>query len=91
MHRYLLIEEFTCPECDGSGWVQHPAWEQYWAENGPPPGLPTREADDAWFRQQGYEDSNVPEEIPCIECEGAGSIRRESELREALQALADCA
>ena len=87
MRRYLLIEEFTCQECHGSGWVQHPLWARYWEAN--PGGGLTVEEDQTWFREQGeYTPPHlIPEEEPCVECEGAGKIRREVDLVTALVAI----
>ncbi len=85
--RYLLIEQYLCPECAGSGWITNLIWQRYWEEH--PDGGLTDEEDDAWFREQGYTQraSEIPEELLCSECDGIGSIRREVELRKVLQTL----
>ena len=88
---FYVIEEFECPECNGQGVVTHPAWELYHKEHSymgilDADGHPDATLDVAWFQEQGY-DYPPDEEVPCSECDGEGTIRREVELATALDAL----
>ena len=88
---FYVTEEAKCPECQGSGWLTHPAWKLYYEENGEH-GILDEEGyldvslDVAWFQTQGY-DYPPDEEILCWVCEGEGTIRREVDLAAALDAL----
>ena len=89
---FYVTEETECPACGGQGVVTHPAWELYYREHGDlgilnGDGLPDMALDVAWFREQGY-DYPPDEEVPCGECDGEGTIRREVELVAALDTLA---
>jgi len=85
MRRYFVESEETCPDCQGTGVVQHPAWAVYWQEH--PLGVyPTSREDEQWFREQGY-DYPPDEEVPCSECDGAGVIRQRVPLEDALAYL----
>ena len=78
---FYVTEEAKCPECQGSGWLTHPAWKLYYEKNGEH-GILDEEGhldvslDVAWFQTQGY-DYPPDEEVPCWVCEGEGTIRRE--------------
>ena len=88
---FYVTEEAKCPECQGSGWLTHPAWKLYYEKNGEH-GILDEEGhldvslDVAWFQTQGY-DYPPDEEVPCWVCEGEGTIRREVDLAAALDAL----
>jgi hypothetical protein len=85
MVTYYIEAEQPCPECQGTGVVQHPAWAAYWQEHHGE-SLPTAEADERWFREQGY--SRIPpEELTCEVCHGTGIRRQRVPLAEALAAL----
>ena len=92
MTEYFVIAVDVCQECNGDGVIQHPAWVRYWERFPPGPqgnGM-TVEQDVEWFREQGSLclGGYLPnEELPCVECDGAGKVRREVLLREALEAL----
>lgn len=81
--RFYVTMEADCSECKGQGATIHPRWEQLYEELDPYDSLNSFDAVVDWFRQQGFEDP-PDEEIPCYECDGSGTIRREVELREAL-------
>lgn len=70
MAEYLVIKREVCPECNGKGYVQHPAWVAYLEANQQPTTL---EQDIAWFREYGLEVKSArdfpPEEIPCGCCD----------------------
>lgn len=83
--RIVVTEEVTCPECDGRGVHQHPAWREYWEVHAGKETTP--EQDVEWFRASGwcpdarrYSDL-PPEEELCGECEGRGTIRREVKIK----------
>jgi len=84
MITYYVEAEQSCPECHGTGVVEHPAWRAYWAAH--PAGLPTAEDDARWFSAQGY-GTIPPEEWDCDECDGTGVLRQRVTLTEALAAL----
>ena len=88
---FYVTEEVACPECGGSGWLTHPAWELYHRENGKHGIIneeeqPDMSLDVAWFREQGY-DYPPDEEVLCWACEGERTIRREVDLAVALDTL----
>lgn len=85
MVTYYVEAEQPCPDCQGTGVVQHPAWAAYWQEHHGQ-SLPTAEADARWFREQGY-DYPPDEEVPCSECGGTGIVRERVTLSAALAAL----
>jgi len=58
--------ERTCPECAGATRIQHPAWIEFWKTR-PANSNPTAPGTDYWDGEP-----NVPEEIPCPDCEGRG-------------------
>ena len=82
---YFVKRVEKCPLCEGSGTIQHPAWEAYWKAN--PKGLRDEAADKRWFEENWLEWS--PEEIVCPECYGEGEVEEWVDLAEALQALGD--
>ena len=90
--RYLVFQEKTCTKCNGSCFVQHPAWEEYWkSHNSFEFGI---EESKKWFEDNGFltvfstRIDGVPdEEIICPECQGRGSTVSQIELREAMQDL----
>lgn len=77
---YYIGAEHPCPECQGTGVVQHPAWSDYWAEHHGQ-SLPTAEDDLRWFSDHGWDDI-PPEETRCDECAGAGILRQRVPLTE---------
>ena len=79
---YLVIQRFKCLSCDGAGFVQHPAWTEFY-EPGEVPDF------DARARELGYAkcDDMPEEEIKCAICSGKGHIRGEVPLAEALTQL----
>jgi len=101
MTEYFVIAVDVCQECNGDGVIQHPAWVRYWERFPPGPqgnGMTVEQIDIVfiydrdveWFREQGYRcpGGRLPdEELPCAECDGAGKVRKEVPLREALEAL----
>jgi RecJ-like exonuclease len=83
---YYVTKEEVCAPCAGTGTVQHPAWEMYWAEFGETGKPKTFEEEDQWFRSKGWD--RVPsEETQCVECEGQGKIISEVDFKEALEAF----
>ena len=118
MDHYLIIHEYTCPECNGDGYYYDPLWIEANAaydkahkdfmdiKTGDPVSEPESEdayysklsktSDAGWkaiadyFEDAGYTrdpDRWPSEELPCAECDGDGTIRTETTLLEALQAL----
>ncbi len=85
MVTYYVEAEQPCPDCQGTGVVQHPAWAAYWQEH-PLEVYPTSREDEQWFREQGY-DYPPDEEVPCSECGGTGIVRERVTLSAALAAL----
>jgi len=85
MKCYFVECEESCPVCGGSGAVEHPAWTQYWDDNGGK-SLPTPQDDERWFREQGY-DETPDEIISCDECDGRGVLVSRVPLAEALADL----
>ncbi len=81
---YLITKRTICPTCKGEKFVQHPAWAWYF-ENAK---SRTVEEDLAWFRNHGYDDVNYyelpSEEIECSDCNGAGYIENQVDLRAVL-------
>lgn len=91
--QYFVIAVETCRECNGAGMIQHPAWREYWKQFPPSPGDGngrTVEQDVEWFRERGYRcfgDCLPNEELPCVDCDGTGKVRREVPLAEAVANL----
>jgi hypothetical protein len=54
--------EDRCPECEGERIVQHPTWRDWFAATG---GDETKSP---------MPEPEIPEEIPCPECDGRGTI-----------------
>lgn len=85
---YLITKRTICPTCKGEKFVQHPAWAWYWRENAK---SRTVEEDLAWFRNHGYDVnyySELPsEEIECSDCDGAGYIENQVDLRAVLREI----
>lgn len=71
---FCVIGTEQCNICHGTGRVEHPWWTQYRAEHPDNGRIP----DGVDF---------PPEEIPCTRCHGAGTIRTEIPLVEALLQL----
>ncbi len=93
MSAYIVIKREVCPECKGSGIIQHPHWEAYWLEN--QKGLPEMETIE-WFAERNWLCYNIrrqafidlpPEEIDCRECGGIGKKIKEVDLADALSDL----
>ena len=87
--KYLLTSRAPCPTCEGTGDIQHPAWVAYYGEYD---GLPKKSRrqfwnnDRAWFRAHGCA-RIPPDEIPCPDCEGTGTLTQVVTLREALREI----
>jgi len=71
--RVIAIED--CTRCEGTGYIEHPWWTTYRLCKPDNSSLPD---DITHF---------PPEETPCPGCQGAGTIRREVPLIEALRQL----
>jgi DnaJ-class molecular chaperone len=56
-----LIE---CPDCKGTGIIQHPAWQRYWDHW-------REEGKQMWWEDEGF-DEPPPEEVECPMCDGEG-------------------
>ena len=91
---YYVKAVTQCSHCKGTGVVQHPQWQQFWEEHAATVEdiqqiLEPAASNEAWDKlmAQHFPDwEQVPEEIPCIECEGEGKITREVPLEDALMA-----
>ena len=90
MAKYFVNREDICTECQGTGWVQHWQWKQFWKEH------PENRADGAelerWFLEMNGKNKyglvNIPdEETICPECEGEKIIRSEVNLVDVLAEL----
>lgn len=80
---YIVKKQEPCPECHGTGMVQHGAWAAFWTDGTNSRLLPDEEIE-KWFHDNGY--TEVPdEEIPCYECAGTGLKETEVPLDEALK------
>ena len=87
--KYFVIMELYCEECEGTGFITHPAWAQY------DKALTQAKKDgndlppfEAWFSENGY--TSIPdEEITCTECEGLGVTHIRAELQDAIASLAE--
>ena len=62
----LRLEDLrrVCPKCNSAGFIQHWQWVQWWAENND-------------FPPQGHLLFEIPEEIPCEECDEIGYVPTE--------------
>lgn len=77
MNQYFVRCVSDCSECNGAGWVTHPAWSNF------PIGADV----DEFFSKLGY-DYPPDEQQRCGECDGTGRISSEVSLTDALAALA---
>lgn len=75
--RYFVTAVMDCPECGGSGHVQHPAWATLRAAVDV---SSMREKQiEKWFAGMGFE--RIPdEEYRCPECDGAGAFEKQAPL-----------
>jgi hypothetical protein len=81
--RFVVIHEVECERCGGEGVQQHSLWTEYFQIQ-----EEKKDQDDlvAWFRERGF--SEPPEQMHvCWPCEGAGVLRQNVDLRDALQAI----
>ena len=92
---YYVKSVTQCSHCKGTGIVQHPQWQQFWKEHAATLEdiqqiLDPAASNEAWDKlmAQHFPDwEQVPEEIPCIECEGEREITKWVPLEEALEEL----
>lgn len=87
---YFVIKREKCSECGGIGIVQEGLWQRFFEKFGD--NWPEAEEEQAYWQQFGiypgpFGKGLPPEEVPCIECEGAGAIESRVTLQEALAAL----
>lgn len=81
--RYYLIWERVCRTCDGTGYGTDPFWRDFYAYAKENPGADP----DEYAREHAGLYKAPPEEVPCPECDGAGTVRIEVDLRRALDSL----
>ncbi len=90
--RFVVTQISTCPKCKGAGVVQHPAWEEYWADPiHDVKASMSPEHDLRWFTGHGWMETPLDrlpdEEITCDECDGMKLTRTEVDLFTALNSL----
>ncbi len=87
--RFLVLVERTCPQCQGAGVVVNPLWERFLEEEARvDPSRYHLWALEFWSSAEyRYPDELPPEEEECSRCRGAGVLREEVPLEEALRAL----
>jgi hypothetical protein len=73
--KYFVTAEEPCGRCDGASVVYNKAWDSYFSDASAP-------NDPAEFAR-----AHGPEELPCGNCQGRGTMTRRVELREALAEL----
>lgn len=89
--KYRITKIEDCKACEGRGIVQHPAWEEYWNDNGSNVNHMTRSDDIKWFRDHnwieapGYKNTcdsdGVPhEEMLCRACNGDQVVESQVDL-----------
>ncbi|MCL4867779.1 MAG: hypothetical protein KJ063_02325 [Anaerolineae bacterium] len=79
--KFYVTQEDDCERCGGAGYVEHPAWTRFYAEDdGSWPSAMI------WFREQGWHET-PDDEIRCRVCGGTGVIERNVELNQALAAI----
>lgn len=83
MREFFAICYETCPTCGGTRLVPNPLWERYWVETA------GRADQDLWARNNGFECALDlgPEEEPCQDCDGQGTVQRLVPLHDALSTL----
>jgi DnaJ-class molecular chaperone len=65
-----LIE---CPDCKGTGIIQHPAWARYWQQFGTKGNMLPESEYRLWWSSQGYDSPPPNEEVECPLCNGEGT------------------
>ena len=92
------MEVFVRRKCEYccNGLVQNPIWSQFWLEHSNDKNISNDETD-KWFHDHGYMKKSKalghevwlypPEEVPCSECEGKGTIDEWIDANELLKLL----
>lgn len=84
----VLVKQ-KCDNCDGQGLITNSLWQEFYAHdeafskenNGT---MLTPEQCDEWFRAKGYY-TLPPEELPCSDCEGMGTIESWMDVKTVLE------
>lgn len=82
--KYVVTAVTDCEECNGTGIVEHPAWVKLSRVYTHTEFMRLTDSDIVrWFHDEGYDDL-PPEEMACVECEGAKQIEHRVDLSQAL-------
>lgn len=85
MKKYEILCTETCEDCRGHGVVTNPNWVKFFEETKDKPEITEAQ----WAEANGFESvkSMGFEEVPCVECEGAGKMVYPVLLQEVLKEL----
>jgi len=83
MKTFFVLCQESCPRCQGCRVVANPLWERYFLETG------GHSDPDRWARDNGFDCALDlgPQEEPCHDCDGQGTVQRLVPLHEALSML----